>query len=125
MPAFRIHPATADRFGDVATILDPNGNDRACRCLAYRANPRTTAGCAATNAPNTSAPCAASARAHLHRMTRSRTMPPIDDVPAWTVVCFGHRRKGVAHALLDGAASYARSDRKPRWLMRLDLRDGS
>ncbi|MGY6653899.1 hypothetical protein ACXIZN_17160 [Amycolatopsis sp. TRM77291] len=39
MPPFRIHPATADRFGDVATILNPNGNDRACWCLAYRAKP--------------------------------------------------------------------------------------
>ncbi|MFJ4101169.1 hypothetical protein [Amycolatopsis japonica] len=69
--------------------------------------------------------CGVGPRAHLHRMTRSRTMPPIDDVPAWTVVRSGHRRKGVAHALLDGAVSYARSDRKPRWLMWLDLRDGS
>ncbi|WP_200870971.1 GNAT family N-acetyltransferase [Amycolatopsis keratiniphila] len=132
MPAFRIHPATADRFGDVATILNPNGNDRACWCLAYRAKPadysrlrgderadHVRALCAADPAPGVLAYdgatpvgwCGVGPRAHLHRMTRSRTMPPIDDVPAWTVVCFvvraGHRRKGVAHALLDGAVSYA------------------
>lgn len=119
--------------------------------------------------------CGVGPRAQLHRLTRSRTMPSIDDIPVWTVICFvvrsGHRRKGVAHALLDGAVSFARSHgapviegypadpgrgrinssaahvgtiglfaaagfelveetkarsaRKPRWLMRLDLRTGS
>ncbi|WP_340682891.1 GNAT family N-acetyltransferase [Amycolatopsis coloradensis] len=138
MPAFRIHPATADRFGDVATILDPNGNDRACWCLAYRAKPADYSRlrgderaehvrglCAADPAPGVLAydgttpvgRCGVGPRAHLHRMTRSRTMPPIDDAPAWTVVCFvvrsGHRRKGVAHALLDGAVSYARAHGAP------------
>ncbi|WP_410649656.1 GNAT family N-acetyltransferase [Amycolatopsis sp. cmx-4-54] len=193
MPSFQIHPATAGRFGDVATILNPNGNDRACWCLAYRTNPADYSRlrgderaehvrglCAADPAPGVLAYdgttpvgwCGVGPRAQLHRMTRSRTMPPIDDVPVWTVICFvvrsGHRRKGVAHALLDGAVSYARShgapvieghprrsrinssaahvgtiglfaaagfalvdetkarsDRKPRWLMRLDLRTGS
>ncbi|RSN23973.1 GNAT family N-acetyltransferase [Streptomyces sp. WAC 05977] len=196
MPPFRIHPATADRFGDVATILNPNGNDRACRCLAYRAKPADYSRlrgderaehvrglCTADPAPGVLAYdgatpvgwCGVGPRAQLHRLTRSRTMPPIDEIPVWTVICFvvraGHRRQGVAHALLDGAVSYARShgapvvegypvdpgegrinssaahvgtvglfaaagfelvqetkarsDRKPRWLMRLDLRSGS
>ncbi|WP_414937860.1 hypothetical protein [Amycolatopsis sp. cmx-11-51] len=47
-------------------------------------------------------------------MTHSRTMPPIDDVPARTVICLVVR-SGItgraSHALLDGAISYARSHR--------------
>jgi GNAT superfamily N-acetyltransferase len=56
-------------------------------------------------------------RARLERLVRSRTIPAIDDVPVWSVVCFmvrvGYRRKGVARALLDGAIAYARARGAP------------
>ncbi len=133
-PAIEIHAATAERFGDVAAILNPNGNDRACWCLAYRAKPADYSAlrgderaehvrrlCAADPAPGVLAYsgdtpigwCGLGPRTSLHRMMNSRTMPSIDGAPSWTIVCFvvrsGHRRKGVARILLDGAIDYARS----------------
>jgi GNAT superfamily N-acetyltransferase len=51
-------------------------------------------------------------RDRLERLVRSRTIPKVDDVPVWSIVCFlirvGYRRKGVARALLEGAVAFAR-----------------
>jgi GNAT superfamily N-acetyltransferase len=53
----------------------------------------------------------------MERLVRSRTIPAIDDVPVWSVVCFmvrvGYRRTGVARGLLDGAVAYARESGAP------------
>ena len=52
-------------------------------------------------------------RQQLERLVRSRTIPKVDDVPVWAIVCFlirpGYRRKGIARALLNGAVKYARN----------------
>jgi GNAT superfamily N-acetyltransferase len=52
-------------------------------------------------------------RSRLERLVRSRTIPKMDDVPVWSIVCFmiraGYRRKGVASDLLNGAIEFARS----------------
>jgi GNAT superfamily N-acetyltransferase len=52
-------------------------------------------------------------RQRLERLVRSRTIPQLDDVTVWSIVCFmirpGYRRKGVARALLNGAVEYARN----------------
>jgi GNAT superfamily N-acetyltransferase len=49
----------------------------------------------------------------MGRLVRSRTIPKVDDLPVWSIVCFvvrpGHRRRGIAHALLEGAVAYAAS----------------
>jgi GNAT superfamily N-acetyltransferase len=41
----------------------------------------------------------------------------VDDLPVWSLWCIrvrpGHRGKGIAHALLDGAVAYARSHGAP------------
>jgi GNAT superfamily N-acetyltransferase len=56
-------------------------------------------------------------RERFARLVRSQTIPRLDDVPVWSVVCFlvrvGHRRQGVARALLDGAIDYARGRGAP------------
>jgi GNAT superfamily N-acetyltransferase len=61
--------------------------------------------------------CGFGPRASLERLVRSRTIPTIDDVPVWSIVCFkvrvGYRRRGVARALLDGAIEYARANGAP------------
>ena len=48
---------------------------------------------------------------------RSRKIPHVDDLPVWSLWCIrvrpGHRGKGVAHALLEGAVEYARSQGAP------------
>jgi|ERR1700691_2300650 len=57
--------------------------------------------------------CALGPRADMGRLQRSRTIPAVDGRAVWSVVCFvvraGHRRQGVAAAMLDGAMEYARS----------------
>jgi GNAT superfamily N-acetyltransferase len=129
------YPATSDRFQDVATILAPRKPDTpACWCLYYRLSsadsgrltprerPRYLAHlCARDVAPGILAYvdgdpagwCAVGPRSDFARLRTSRTIPTIDDAPAWSVVCFvvraAHRRKGVAHALLEGAVAYAAS----------------
>lgn len=51
-------------------------------------------------------------RERFARLVRSQTIPRVDELPVWSVVCFlvrvGHRRQGVARALLEGAIDYAR-----------------
>jgi GNAT superfamily N-acetyltransferase len=48
---------------------------------------------------------------------RSTRIPHVDDLPVWSLWCIrvrpGHRGKGIAHALLDGAVAYARSHGAP------------
>jgi GNAT superfamily N-acetyltransferase len=48
---------------------------------------------------------------------RSRRIPHVDGLPVWSVWCFrvrpGHRGRGLAHALLDGAVAYARRQGAP------------
>jgi GNAT superfamily N-acetyltransferase len=56
-------------------------------------------------------------RTNLERLVRSQTIPQIDDVPVWSIVCFmvrtGHRRAGVTKQLLAGAIDYARAAGAP------------
>src|SRR3954468_4782281 len=48
---------------------------------------------------------------------RSRKIPHVDDLPVWSLWCIrvrpGHRGRGVAHALVGGAADYAASRGAP------------
>lgn len=48
---------------------------------------------------------------------RSRKIPHVDDLPVWSVWCFrvrpGHRGRGIAEALLDGAVDFARAHGAP------------
>lgn len=59
--------------------------------------------------------CGIGARSEFARPMRSRTIPLIDDRAVWSIVCLlvraGHRRKGVAAALISGAVAYARQMR--------------
>jgi GNAT superfamily N-acetyltransferase len=48
---------------------------------------------------------------------RSTKIPRVDGLPTWSVWCIrvrpGYRRRGISHALLDGAVAYARSQGAP------------
>ena len=52
-------------------------------------------------------------RAEFGRVLRSPVLKPVDDQPAWSVVCFfiprRERGRGVGHALLAGAVEHARA----------------
>jgi GNAT superfamily N-acetyltransferase len=56
-------------------------------------------------------------RPALHRLAHSRTIPTVDDLPVWSIVCFlirpGFRRKGVARAMLRGLIEFARESGAP------------
>ena len=55
--------------------------------------------------------CGFGPREEMIRLVRSRTIPAVDDLPVWSIVCFlirtGYRRRGVARALLRGAIDCA------------------
>lgn len=61
--------------------------------------------------------CGIGPRSEMERLVRSRTIPAVDDLPVWSIVCFlvrsGYRRRGVAQALLRGAIECARAHGAP------------
>lgn len=133
MSAIVVHPATADRWPDLAILFEGDG-PRGCWCQYWR----QSSGDYARGGPGSgernlhdqvdggpAAPgviayldgepagwCGFGPRRTLERLVRSRTIPAVDDAPVWSIVCFkvrvGYRRRGVARALLDGAIAYLR-----------------
>jgi GNAT superfamily N-acetyltransferase len=130
--AIEVVPATPERWPDVVTLMGGNG-DRGCWCQAPRGRAtgygRSEPGSrrAALRAQLHDEPppgllayvdgevagwCGFGPRENLPRLVRSRTIPKVDDLPVWSIVCFlvrvGYRRMGVAAALLDGVVALAR-----------------
>jgi GNAT superfamily N-acetyltransferase len=134
-----VHPATADRFADVAAVLGPKKADApVCWCLTYRIPNAENHGlrgpdrparlrsfCEQDPAPGLVAyvdgrPAgwvSVSPRAGLPRLVNSRTIPVVDDTPVWSVICFvvrpGFRGQGLSRALLAGAVEHARDHGAP------------
>jgi GNAT superfamily N-acetyltransferase len=125
-------PGSPDRLDDVVTILGWN-DGHGCLCQYWRLSSgdfsRTTgaerrevlraqlgddppAGMVAYLDHEPVGWLGFGVRQRLERLVRSRTIPAVDDRPVWSVVCMtvrvGHRRRGVARALLDGLIGYAR-----------------
>ncbi|PVG82825.1 GNAT family N-acetyltransferase [Nocardioides gansuensis] len=127
-----VHPATADRFDDVATMLGPkNPASSVCWCLSHRLDSRTNRelvgpargeyvrqlterdvapGVLAYDGDEVVGWAAVAPRAELP-FERSRKIPHVDDQPVWSVWCVrvrpGHRGKGISLPLLEGAVAYA------------------
>jgi GNAT superfamily N-acetyltransferase len=133
-----IRPATQDRFADVAAVLGPRNPDaNVCWCLSHRLDSRTNRALRGRDrgeyvreltrrpvAPgvlayegDVVAGWAAVAPRSTLPFARSTTIPHVDDLPVWAVWCIrvrpGHRRRGVARALVAGAAAYAREHGAP------------
>ncbi|MFC4061531.1 GNAT family N-acetyltransferase [Planomonospora corallina] len=133
-----IHPAVAQRWDDLRTVLCPTENRQTCWCMAWRLttadyNRRTAEergavmrglvdgdpppGLLAYVDGEVAGWCNVGPRADMARLTGSRTIPPVDGIPVWSVVCFvvraSHRRRGVAEALLLGAVDHARAHGAP------------
>lgn len=130
-----IHPATGERFDDLASILAPRNPDApACWCLYWRLTSSEYGRLTGEERPNRlrelcegdSAPgviayvdgepagwCAFGPRTEMGRLQRSRTIPKFDDRPVWSIVCFvvkaRFRRQGVSRQMLRAAIDYARS----------------
>ncbi len=130
-------PATADRWDDVATLLGRDG-DRGCWCLYWRLSAGDYGRTKGPDRPNHLRNLVArepapgligyvdgepagwlglGRRPSMERLVRSQTIPAVDDVPVWSIVCFmirvGFRRRGIARALLAGAIDYARVSGAP------------
>lgn len=132
-------PASAERFDDLASVVGPSKpGGQACWCLAYRIPYRERQGlgpageadfvqalCERDLAPGVLAYdegavvgwAGVAPRAELHGFRRGSRIPWTDERPVWSVWCFrvmgGHRRKGVARALLAGAVEFAREHGAP------------
>jgi GNAT superfamily N-acetyltransferase len=132
--SIEVRPATTARFDDVATMLGPKNPDSSvCWCLSHRLDSKTNRAlvgrargeyvkelCRRAVAPGVLAYqdlevvgwAAVAPRSELP-FARSTKIPHVDQLAVWSVWCIrarpGHRGKGIAHALLDGAVEYARS----------------
>ena len=131
-------PATPDRWADVVTVLGGNG-DKGCWCQAPRgravgygkAVPGSRREALRSQVEDDDPPpgllayvdgeiagwCGFGPRPDLPRLVRSRTIPKIDDLPVWSILCFnvrvGYRRQGVAAALLEAVTELARRSGAP------------
>ena len=128
------HPVTPDRFEAFADVI--NGSRRAnhCWCLSHRLRAREIEElgggsreqavrrlCEREHPPGVvtyrdGEPvgwCNIGPRTEITRLSGSRLIRPVDDLPVWSIVCVvvrpGHRRQGVTAPLFEGAVAYAAS----------------
>ncbi len=138
MSDLEIHPLTAERFADAATLFGQGGDPKWCWCSYYRlrgvdfssgsraSNRAVLEGAVRTTAAEGRAPgllayrdgtvvgwVSVGPREDYERLVHSKVLRPIDDRPAWSIVCFvvsrAARGAGVATALLEAAIDYARA----------------
>ena len=126
------HPATSERWPDIEKLFGPRGACAGCWCMWPRlTSAEFRAGVGARNkrslkriVGNGEPPgilayvdsepagwCALGPRASFPRLANSKTLAPVDDRPAWSVVCFfvakPYRRKGLTTRLLREAVRHA------------------
>jgi GNAT superfamily N-acetyltransferase len=132
--AIDVKPLTPDRFGDLATLFEEGGDPKWCWCTYFRYRGRDWSNSTAAGnraelkalAKRDLAPglvayrddravgwVSLAPREDYERLSTSKILAPLDDVPVWSIVCFvvsrRSRRQGVAATLLDAAIEYARS----------------
>ena len=129
-------PATADRFDDVVTMLNPRGRESACWCMHWRTPPKedvlrrgeylydlstrdpAPGMLAYLNEQGSSSVVVGwvgfAPKSAARSLQHSRVLPrgePETWPTTWAVMCFvvrpGYRRRGVARSLLRGAVEYA------------------
>jgi GNAT superfamily N-acetyltransferase len=129
----RIVPATPERWDDLVAVFGERGDPSRCWCMYFRRSVKEWGGregnreamrkiVAAGREPGLLAydgdgeavgwVSIAPREEFLPKLERSRTYRPVPGERVWSVLCFvvkvGHRRQGVAAALLDAAVRYAR-----------------
>ncbi|MCV0403852.1 MAG: GNAT family N-acetyltransferase [Chloroflexi bacterium] len=134
---YEILPATLDRWEDVRAVLDGSG-EVGCWCQPWRGldAKKLSGGRSRTELLRdqmTGGPpppgylayldgepvgwIGVGVRTELPRLANSRTIPMVDDQPVWAIGCFrirpGHRRRGVATALLSAVVDAARNAGAP------------
>jgi hypothetical protein len=136
--AFDTHPATPDRIDDFVAVVNPNRRASHCWCLSHRLTAREIqdlgdgsresafrALCGRAVPPGVigyadGVPvgwCSIGPRAGNTRLSRSKLIRPLDDLPVWSIICIvirgGHRRRGHTTPLINGAVGYAASRDAP------------
>jgi GNAT superfamily N-acetyltransferase len=133
-----VHPATHDRFDDLAAILGPKRPDASvCWCLSHRIDAKTNTslhgaergayaerltrepiapGVLGYDGDEAVGWAAVAPRAQLP-FARSRRIPHVDEQRVWSIWCIrvrpGHRGRGISHAMLAGAVDFAASHGAP------------
>lgn len=131
-----VRPASV--YEDVATMVGPkNPTSNVCFCLSYRIPSKANLalkgpergervrrlieeegpiGVLAYDGDEVVGWAAVAPRSQTHFAT-FRKIPRVDEQDVWSLWCFrvrpGHRRKGVMHALIDGAVDFARDQGAP------------
>lgn len=131
-------PVTPDRFEDFADVVNRSRRPTHCWCLSHRLSAREIEElgggrreqamrqlCEREHPPGVvtykdDEPvgwCNIGPRSEIPRLTGSRLIRPVDDVPVWSIVCVvvrsGHRRQGVTGHVIEGAVAYAREHAAP------------
>jgi GNAT superfamily N-acetyltransferase len=131
-----IEPVTPDRWRDLEYVFGERGAASNCWCMWFRQTPEEMKASWGAGAKEEMRGIVAAGREpgliayredgepvgwvtvaprqeFLVRLERSRTLRPAPGTGVWSVLCFvvkpGHRRQGVAAALLDAAVAYARA----------------
>ena len=133
-----VHPATHDRFDDLAAIIGPKRPDASvCWCLSHRIDAKTNTslhgvergayverltrepiapGVLGYDGDEVVGWAAVAPRAQLP-FERSRKIPHVDEQPVWSIWCIrvrpGHRGHGISHAMLAGAVDFAAAHGAP------------
>jgi GNAT superfamily N-acetyltransferase len=134
--SLRIEPLTGERWPDLEALFGKGGASYGCWCMFFRRASGEPSRAADNKAdlqrlalgeppPGLLAYDEADAvgwvgfgpRATFPRLVRSRNLRAVDDLPAWSIVCFyvsrRRRGEGISSALLDGALTYAREHGAP------------
>jgi GNAT superfamily N-acetyltransferase len=135
---FETHPITPDRVDDFVAVVNPNRRKTHCYCLSHRlvAKEIEELGhgsreeafrrlCERPNPPGVigysdGEPvgwCSIGPFAENTRLSRSRLIRPLDELPVWSIICVvirgGHRKHGYTTPLIEGAVDYAASRGAP------------
>lgn len=136
--AFDTRPVTPDRVDDFVAVANPNRRASHCWCLSHRLTAREVSDlgdgsresafrelCGRENPPGVigyddGEPvgwCSIGPRSENTRLSGSRLIRPLDDLPVWSIICVvvrgGHRRRGYTTPLIEGAVGYAASRGAP------------
>ncbi len=136
--SWETHPVTPERFEDFAAVINPRWRESHCWCLSHRLpahqiqelgggsrEQAARALCGQRRPPGVvtyrdGIPvgwCSIGPRSEIPRLARSKLLRPVDEVPAWAIICIvvraGHRKQGITTALLDGAVAWAAAEGAP------------